>query len=106
MSRSTIIITAAFFIILIPFLGFPREWEPVLFSVLGGVIIIVELYAVLARAQEAFFREYEIETDVYAEKRHPQTMKIPHEPESAKSEPSKEQDEKEPSDWRKRKIDQ
>jgi hypothetical protein len=68
MSRSTVIIVLASFIILVPFLGFPRDWEPVIFFLSGGVIIIIELYAVLVRAQESFFRDYEINTDVYSEK--------------------------------------
>ncbi len=68
MSRSTVIIVLAFFIILVPFLGFPRSWEPVIFFLSGGVIIFIELYAVLVRAQESFFRDYEINTDVYSEK--------------------------------------
>ena len=53
---------------LVPFLGFPRSWEPKIFIVLGGIIVVVEMYAVLARAQEAFFRDYEVNTEVYAER--------------------------------------
>lgn len=68
MSRSTVIITSAFLIVLMPFLGFPRSWEPKVFLLLGGIIIVIELYAVLSRAQDAFFRDYEVNTDVYAEK--------------------------------------
>lgn len=68
MSRSTLIVAAAFFVMLVPFLGFPRSWEPNIFLALGGLIVIVELYAVLGRAQEAFFRDYEVRTEVYAER--------------------------------------
>ena len=68
MSRSAIIIIAALFIILVPFLGFPRSWEPTLFFMAGGIILVLELSSVLSRAQDAFFHEYEITTDVYAER--------------------------------------
>ncbi|MGM0482250.1 MAG: hypothetical protein ACQEP6_00080 [Patescibacteria group bacterium] len=68
MSRSTLIIVAAFFVMIVPFLGFPRSWEPKVLIILGGVILLVELYAVLTRAQEAFFRDYEVNTEVYAER--------------------------------------
>lgn len=68
MSRSTLIIAAAFFVMISPFLGFPRSWEPTVFVILGGVILLVELSAVLARAQEAFFRDHEVNTEVYAER--------------------------------------
>lgn len=68
MSRSTVIIFLTFFIILVPFLGFPRSWEPFILLMSGGVIILIELYAVLVRAQDSFFRDYEIKTDVYSEK--------------------------------------
>ncbi len=68
MSRSTVIIIMALFVILVPFLGFPRGWEPYIFLLLGGVIITIELYAVLVRAQRTFFRNYEINTEVYAER--------------------------------------
>ncbi len=68
MSRSTVIIISSFLIILIPFLGFPRSWEPGIIFFLASVIILVELYAVLSRAQEAFFLDHEIVNDVYTEK--------------------------------------
>ena len=68
MSRSTLIVTAALFVMLLPFLGFPRSWEPTVLIVLGGIIVLVEMYAVLGRAQEAFFRDYEVNTEVYAER--------------------------------------
>ncbi len=68
MSRSTFIIGAAFFIIFMPYMGFPRDWEPAVLLALGGFIIMLELYAVLIRARDSFFNGYEIQTDVYAER--------------------------------------
>ena len=62
------IITSAFLIVLMPLLGFPRSWEPKVLLLLGGIIIVIELYAVLSRAQDAFFRDYEVNTDVYTER--------------------------------------
>ncbi len=73
MSRSTVIITTAVLIILVPFLGFPRGWQPFIFLVLGGIIIAVEFYAVVVRAQHAFFRDYEVNTEVYSERAHGKT---------------------------------
>jgi len=43
MKKTSIIITLSLFIILIPFLGFPRSWEVIFFLVLGLAIIFLTL---------------------------------------------------------------